>query len=212
MTTTETRMQALPKGYEPEAPLLPRIVCIGNISDIGDGHPSANNPDLYIVQPFKISPLQAGREMKGNFTYHPEFFRDNFSPASLEDSNVKFVFLRNIAEEGRITTLRGMCGSEAAFLNTMSRLFALPEVTPEAVTEVLRTSIDPQTIVGYVLQERRDKTGDFDDQGRIVRKRSGFYEVGEWFYPDADGIKRQVAIAGRAPKGNRARTILAFEV
>ena len=213
MTATETEtMQPLPAGYEAEAPILPRIACIGNVTEIGDGHPSSNNPDLYIVQPFLVSPLQSGRTAKGNLTFHPEFFRSGFTPDSLTDDAIKFVFASNIARENRVTTLRGLCGSETAFRAVLAGLMGLAEVTAESVTEYLRSTILPETVVGYILQERRDKTGEYDSQGRAVRKRSGFYEIGEWFYPDGDGLKRVIAIANAPRRANRAPTILAFEV
>lgn len=178
------------------APALPRLVCVGSVTEVGEGHVSRSQK--YVVQPIKIAPEGTGRGITYNLLYRPEWMRPGFDPKNLtadiseddaeamaEAKSMESVYRRHIHVRNGISALRGMSGSDEAFATLSNRLLTLEEVSIPAVQEVLHTFFTEDNegvLFGYVLKQQQSKTDEIDpDTGRNVYVPENRYEVDHFF-------------------------------
>lgn len=200
---SETQGQLL-SFQEAAAADMPRRVCVGTVGEIQDGHVSEKSKK-YIVQPIAINALGSGTSTTVYWLYRPEWLRPGFSPTSIknevddekEANGLIFVYRNYIAGRGTTSMLRGLCGSDEAFMVLSNRLLSLPEVTIEAVTETLRTffSEDNENVqIGYVLEQQSTKTDEIDPEtGKNVYIKENRYQIARkngWFDVSDKALER----------------------
>lgn len=182
---------------------IPSLAVIGKVSEVQDGKlsQSAN----YVVQPVKLEGSGAGRNATVFLLYRPEWLRAGFDPSSLEQygdegRSMTHVYRRNIAVKGGISTLKGLAGSDEGFGTLASQIIGLADNSIANVQNVLReflTVTNEQVQIGYVLKQRKDKAGE-DDNGKTIYELANGYEVGEFFFVNAENIKKLKQRAARS--------------
>jgi hypothetical protein len=100
----------------------------------------------------------------------------------------------------RLSTLAGLCGSEAKFDEIQEVLVSDEERSVQEVGEILQNFFraNEGTEVGYVLKQRTEK------DGKGAKRLIDGYEVGSWFYPgDEATVKYWQAQEAKDPKGTK---------
>jgi hypothetical protein len=178
MNTTDEQVLTFPKA---EARPKPTLICVGNVTEVGDGYISGKSGTDYVVIPITIEALDGGKRAKVYFTHRPEWLTAGFKPYLLqrEAPGAYFVYSKNISSEDEFSLLRGLAGSEEAFVQLSTILLNLevdPEIggpNPETTTAALRAFFegnvgsDGQPVrVGYELRQQRTKV--LDENGEAV--------------------------------------------
>ncbi len=185
--------------------VLPKLACIGYVESIKDG--AHTKKGVYEIVGFKLAPTESGKVAFGNFLYRPEWLVGGFDPSTLaEFENAKSlttVYRMNICGTKELSVLAGIAGSQDAFYQLAGQLQSIEgEVTPEAVTAVLRDFVrENSPEIGYILKQKsvkNEETGKYDLEDG--------YELGGFFYPTEDEKKR---LAKAAAAG---KMVLTFEV
>jgi hypothetical protein len=211
---------------EADVPRMASLACLGYVGDVGDPKLSASG--VYVIQPISVIAYQAGRNVTFRLMYRPEWLVPGFDPASFKESakaavdedekkvfrGMEFVFRNHIAGKSSVSALKGLSGSEEAYV-TLSNLL-LTASNPdnmEDIREVLRGFFlgeNDGAEVGYILNQARDKTEEVTEQGKAVYSLRNTYEVGSWFLPTDAEIARLKKRAERVNDRNPLR--VTFEV
>ena len=184
---------------------LPALSCVGTVEEVGEGKLSST--ENYVVQPISIRATGPGRSITFRILYRPEWFEPTFDPNSLEEygpegSKMLAVYRKNIAAKGGIAALKGLAGSEENYVKLAKALLTAQDKSIEGVRETLRTFFSENDVeVGYVLKQRKDKVGE-DENGKGIYELANGYEVGEFYFPTAENLKKQVQRANRSKDGS----------
>lgn len=193
---------------------LPKLIQLCRVSEVMEGKVSSS--EKYIVQPVQLDAIGAGRSVRVNLLYRPEWLRPGFDPQSIaetiddekEASSVLFVYRKNIAESGGISVLRGLAGSDEAFDRLANQLLSQEEVTIEGTTTILREFLIPedgeQTLIGVELRQKSDKTGDVNpDTGKNIYIKTSGYDIDSFYDATEKNIKSKRKFAEKS--NGRAR-------
>lgn len=204
MSTNSTQTRMSFRGAA--AADLPKLICVGRVSDVKDGFVSESGK--YVVQPIMIDAFGGGRSIKINFLYRPEWLRPGFDPASILESmddadeakKVHSVYRMHIeGPERSVSTLRGIAGSEEGFGVLSDALLSLPEVTLEAVTTVIRDYVENNPVqIGYELKQKTAKTGETDEAGKAIYRKENGYDIDTYWEVTDKNIKAKQKVAGKA--------------
>lgn len=202
MSDTQTEKRLF---REASARKLPSLACIGEVTEVGEG--KLSNSGNYIVQPISLSAREAGKDLRTNLLYKPEWFEYGFDPDTFQEieggSSMESVYRRNISGRGGLSTLSGLAGSDEEFERLQGILLDLTEVTAEVVQEALSNFfLDPERdmLIGYVAQQQRTKTDRTNPEtGKAIYIAENRYEVGSYFRVDEKTIK---SLSNRAKKSN----------
>ncbi|MEN6587810.1 MAG: hypothetical protein ABFE02_17350 [Sulfuricella sp.] len=179
---------------------MPTLANVGYVSDLGE--PKATESGTYVNQPITIEGIGGSRGIRVNLLYRPEWFVEGFNPDELEKieggSGMLFVYRKNIAARGSLSVLAGLCGSDEVFAALQGQILDLPEVTAEAVHDVLQAALIDGNApnFGYTLKQKRTKTGVGED-GKNVSALENQYEVDQFWYATE---KNQKAMRKRASR------------
>jgi len=178
-----------------EADALPKLACLGYVEKLGEG--KITQKGVYHMQTIHIAPMESGKKGVVNFLYVPEWLDAGFNPATLkEEADGKalyFLYGKNIMSRQSMSVLQGIAGSEENF-NTLSyNLITTEDKSPEGIQAVLQNFFNEVgPTIGYVLQQRREKTGEVDENGKAIYELQPGYEVGSFFHP-TDSEKARIA-------------------
>jgi hypothetical protein len=209
-TSTETTL-TFPKS---EARPMPTLICVGTVGEVSDGYVSDKSGNSYVVIPIALDPLDGGRRTKVYFTHRPEWLVHTFKPHILkrENASAYFVYEKNITSENDYSLLRGLAGSQDAFVELSDILLRLPVdadlggPTPESVSEALRTyftnNVDATgqiRKIGYELKQQSvkiladDGTPEIDPEtGKPAKLLTKNYNVNSYWDVTEKGIKKMV--------------------
>lgn len=184
------------------APKLPRLVCIGVVSEIAPT--KVSDSGNYNVTKVKIAGLEGSRDFTFSLLTRPEWLTNGYNPdeAMEGDNGATFVYSKNISPSiGRgIGILQGLPGSEENCDKMTDALFASAKEMGEApdlyqgvedgdLDAVLQKFCVGKT-VGYILKQKEEETGLIDANGKKQRVRTANYEMDQLFYPTKDAIER----------------------
>lgn len=186
---------------------LPRLACVGTVTEVGEG--KLSEAGVYIVQPITIRGTGAGRGVRLNLLYRPEWLDVTFNPNKLEEEyeggkSLLSVYRRNIATKGGISALKGLAGSEEAFNTLAAALLTAEDKSIQGVQQVLRDfflSTNEDVEIGYILKQRQQKVTN-PETGETEYELTNGYEVGEWFFNTEENRKRLVARAAKTRDGS----------
>lgn len=196
---------------------VPSLACIGTVGEVGEGKISSTGS--YVVQPISLRANGPGRGTRLNLLYQFDWLVRGFDPASLDEyengASMLSVYRRNIAVKDGISNLKGLAGSDAAY-QTLGSLLLTEQVRAtyksteeekanaiEAIQNILREFLmvtNEETLVGYVLKQRKEKTVD-SETGKTTYELASGYEVGEWFFTTPESIKKVKLRADRSKDG-----------
>lgn len=178
----------------------PSLICVGTVTEVENGYLS--DSENYYVIPVKISGLDASRDFTVNILYQPQWFTKEFNTivnirefknentgdkgylkgsAWVYSTYINFIGDPEKYGDKSVAYLRGLCGSEAKYVELADRLFNLevPEGSEgpsvEDVTECMREFLEnnqgadgtPMRI-GYILEQEQKDSGETDDNGRKI--------------------------------------------
>jgi hypothetical protein len=193
----------------PDVEALPRLACVGGIEKV-EGKTTAKG--VYDMQVITLSPYESAPRnvTRVNFLYRPEWLDSNFDPNTLkeefEGDKMLAVYRMHIASKTATTTLQGIAGTEEGFGQLSYALITAEDKSIEGVQAVISNYLnETQPTVGYYLQQRRRKTDEVDENGKAIYELEGGYEVGSFFLPTEDNMKR---LDKQAASG---RLVLTFE-
>jgi hypothetical protein len=192
---------------------LPSLACIGYVDVVADGKVSESGK--YIVQGITLRGFGPSRGCSTNLLYRPEWISATFNPDSLnefgdEGQKMLAVYRRNIAVRDGISALKGLAGSEERYQALAQKLLTLPAVTEATVSDVLKEFFSgDQFEIGYVLRQRKNKTGETDENGKDVYELTNGYEVQEYFFVTKANIEK---LQKRAARSKDGMFKVAFEV
>lgn len=184
------------------APKLPRLVCIGTVSEIGET--KVSDSGNYNVTKIKLSGLQGSRDFTFSLLTRPEWLDSAYSPdeALAGDNGATYVYSKNISPPiGRgIGHLEGLAGSEEEAGKLIDAIFSASVemgdgsdkyrgVPDEALDAALQKFAIEKT-VGYVLKQKEEETGLLDGDGKKQRVRTANYELDQLFFPTPEAIER----------------------
>jgi hypothetical protein len=190
-----------PTFLAPPLAKKPNLICAGRVTAIGDAYLSAKSEKYYVVK-ITLSALGAGKDQNIYWLFRPEYFNPAMTRADLAqmsetDSGVYRMYSQHIAtdEEGKQSTLQGLCATAENFNELAARLLSLGmdaiTETPTIVSDVLRTFFveeNPQHVVGYVLGQQTEKTDEINPEtGKNVYVPSKWLEVKSFWVVDAEG-------------------------
>lgn len=213
--STETQQTTL--GFA-EAPVIkmPRLACIGKVSEVGEGKESSSG--MYNVQPIKVRPVGPGKPITIQLLYRPEWLTVGFEPKSILDYGIDeetgkdvgksmyYVYRMHVNRPGNeersygVCHLKGLSGSDEGYAQLVHNLLSTEDKSVFSMQEVMReffTVTNENMNVGYILQQKTQKTTD-PDSGKTVYVLDSGYEIGGWFRVDADSVKRVKLRAERA--------------
>ena len=179
----------------------PSLACIGRVIDVGEAA-ATKSGDYYLV-PIEIEGYGAARSTKTNFMFRGDWFGSKFNPESLlkidGGSSLYFVFGKNIDQNGSTSVLRGIAGKSENFDKLAGELQALPgvedgEIDPVQVSDTLRRVLVDEglgNLVGYVLSQKKEDTGEVDENGNRIKILTPYYEIKEFAEPTQKWRDRQ---------------------
>lgn len=185
---------------------MPTLACIGSVVEIGDGKISSTGK--YVVQPINLGALEAGKDLRLNFLYKPEWLTAGFDPSSLEEveggDSMLSVYRRHISGRGALSTLSGIAGTDERFEALSATLLGLEDVSAENVQQALTEFFlggDAEDVqIGYIAKQQSTRTDDINPQtGKNIYVLENRYEVSSFFRVDEKTIK---SLANRANKSN----------
>lgn len=195
-----------PKFREASARRMPTLACIGSVAAIGTGKISGSGK--YIVQPIELGSLEAGKDLRLNFLYKPEWLSPGFDPDSLEEveggDSMLSVYRRHISGRGALSNLSGIAGTDERFEALSGALLSQEPVTVEGTEQILNDFFFGQdaedVTIGYIAKQQSTRTDDIDPKtGKNVYVLENRYEVSSFFRFDEKTIK---SLANRANKSN----------
>lgn len=218
MANTATAVNEEFNGFrEAEASEKPTLLCVGTVGEVEDAHISKSED--YVVQPIKIEALDAGRNQTLYLLYRPEWLTRSFNPASMKDEHPGpfFVYGKNIATKDGYSNLRGLAGSQEAFVSLAKQLIGITAndegPNMEAVTKVLRdffaANVDAEgnsRKIGYELRQQQTKTDEVDEDGKAIYLRENRYEVKSYF----DVTEKGLATAKRRAERSNGKVKFTF--
>lgn len=218
-------MQTLNLFARPEASEKPSLICVGTVTAVEEAKLTKPNPDTginYIMARVTLTPLGAGRTIKENLLFRPEWLDPSFNPASFKSMGdagrgPAFVYASTIIGadgNNRLSKLEGLAGSPEAFSRLASLLLGLPKdekgvPSLEDLTGTLTNFFleDNQGVqIGYVLRQATQKAVGVDEETgepKTVKVLTDNYEVGQYFYPTSKSIANWVKTAENKPEKYR---------
>jgi hypothetical protein len=204
---------------ETQASEKPDLICAGTVTKVGDAHISSS--EKYIVIPIDVEPVDAGRKLRIQFCYRPEWLTIGFKPYELEktDTSAHFVYKKNIADSENFSVLRGLAGSKAAFAKLANILLHLPVAgdgtngpAMEDVADALRTFFEGNVddagqpvLIGYRLSQESTKTDETEvgEDGKVRNiylreNRYGLNRNNPFWDVTSSGIKKQISYAEKS--------------
>jgi hypothetical protein len=172
------------------------------------------------MAPVEMQGFGASKNFKARIYYRPEWFVKGFAPETLlkveGGKKMHGTYCANIAQEGGISTLLGLCGLNEELLGVVAdNLFNvgieklvdgegnfIDAQVVEAVTQVLHETLVSDRPVGYIVGQQWSKTGRQNSEGKEIRIRSKYEEIKEWF--DATDDKVLAKLVKRAAKNAKA--------
>ncbi len=205
---------------EASAAKLPKLVCTGYVSKIGEG--KASKSGVYNVNPVEIQGIGASRNATVYLLTRPEWFEvddqgyASFRPDSLQDveggAGMLFVYRKNIKGRGTLSNLEGLCGSTERFENLQEAFLTAPGITddtdsPQVIEELLTKYLLPADgeaafEIGYTLTQRRTKTAEKDENGKNVYLLENSYELSEFWEATDKAKAKYIASAEKSAKRN----------
>lgn len=173
---------------KPSARPMTPLGCIGFVSKIDPPTESQTGKTMMVVH---ISGEAASKNTRHRMMFKPEWFRKSFNPDDLSFGDL-FVYNTNLASQDQVPALRAFLGSDAAveeFDTAIETLDAAGELTGDnvasAITEAIeRANTEGNVLVGYVLKQQRQDTGEVNEEtGRKIKIATPYYEIGSFFLP-----------------------------
>lgn len=207
----------------------PQIVCLGRIEEVPDAKVTQDGKGDYYNIRIKLAGEGGSPGVTHNFLYRADWFTPGFDPKKLRDlvnaageeigPKIYDQYRRNVnGPQSSISTLQGMCGSEEGFQEfDTKRVLAFAEVqkagrsefTAQEIRDLLKDFLlndhEGQTL-GYKLKQRSDKVS-VNENGKGVYELQDGYELGAYFYPTDEAIKRFVS----AVEKSKGKLIMGFE-
>jgi hypothetical protein len=165
----------------PAAQQKPDLICVGRVSKIADTKVSQSG--AYLNTKIEIEPLGAGFNAKVNLLHRPEWLT-NMSAEELQnlDSSATFVYQKNIRSRDDMSTLRGLSQSDEAFNELAADLIDLgPDSEIEAFSDTVRKHVPEDRLIGYILTQKKEDTGEVDGNGKKIKVLARGYDVASWF-------------------------------
>jgi hypothetical protein len=182
-----------------QASVMPNLVCVGEIAEIGDAHVSQS--EQYIVTPVKIKAEGAGRNMTISLLYRPEWFYRDFDPNTIVDvygTGVDFVYRKNFRNTKKNPAfLNVILGSDEEYIKFRNETQVEPgtEVDTQEISRILREKALGNR-VGYVLRQESEKVTDDDGNTSYVRLER--YKLDFMFFPTEAELKRRKNLAEKS--------------
>jgi len=204
--STQTQ-ETTKRGFAvPSAKKLPRLACTGKVGTIFPTYVSKTSGN-YLVTPIQIDGIGASQGIRVFWLCRPEWLREDFTPASLENieggEKLLGTYRRHIiapdGEKNR-ALLESLCGSQELYEDLAVRFFDLPEVTEESIEETLIQFFvkDGNTQeLGYILRQQSKPVENKDGEKSYVY--SAYYEVDKFFNNNEKGRKVQRKRADKYP-------------
>lgn len=203
-----------------EAAEKPTLLCVGTVGEIEEAHLSKS--ENYVVQPINLNALDAGRNIKLYFLYRPEWFTRGFNPATLkaDQPGAHFVYGKNIANKDNLSNLRGLAGSNEAFVKLATILTSITsdptgpsmEDVTEALVEFFEGNVDSEgqpKKIGFELRQQMTKTDEINEEtGKNVYVRENRYEVKAFF----DVTKKSLDGAVRRASNSDGKVKMTYSV
>lgn len=195
------------------APKLPNIACVGTVAAIADTKVSSGG--TYNVTGIAIEPRGGGYGAKFSFLSRPEWFSPTFNPDEEFEGNnsASFVYTRNIQGPpgSGVSILMGLPGSEDRAGKMVDEIFSSGETQKDEDGNVVAFLADAKldalirkyaegSIVGYVLKQKMEDTGEVDEKNKKIRIRTANYELDRLFYADEASLKRYRKLATDRPE------------
>lgn len=212
MATAEQAKKSFNKaGYKK----LPRLHCTGYVALVEDGRESkSGNFNTVTVE---INGLGGSRNTKVYPCTRPEWFEldaegnPTFQPSNYDNveggKKLQMVYANNISQEGGVSTLQGLCGSEERFDALQEAFLTNPNVADENKSAKAVESILDELLVakqgeepfeiGYTLKQQQIKTDKKNAEGKPVYINTKFYEI-DTYWEATD--KNKSAIRKRVEK------------
>jgi len=194
------------------APKLPRIACIGVVTDVADTKISQKG--VYNVTNITIEPRGGGYPTKFALLTRPEWLTPGYDPdvELAGQPGPAFVYKTNImaASDSGPSRLIGLAGNLEKANVLVDKIMAgttsvedadgnaVSIVPDEILDAALRTCIG--TTVGFVLQQKLEDTGTVDENQKKVKIRTSNYEFGEFFFADDKALAKYRRLAKERPE------------
>ena len=187
---------------------MPKLVCAGRVQNVEAGRVTKSGD--YLMVPIEIEGYGAARNIKQYWCFRPEWLVAGFNPIALRDAaggdKLLGVYRNNVAEDGGISTLLGLCGCDAEKFDTLATTLFDLKISDMTVknAETGTSGLDIDLIldkvsvafheffidgkngehVGYILKQEFQKTDEVNADGKAVYKATRFYGVNDWFDPN----------------------------
>lgn len=196
----------------------PSLICAGRVSAVGDAY--LGKSENYYVVKIEIEAVDAGVDKALYLLFRPEWMHamshTEIARFQEEQPGAYRMYQQHIAanlENSKPSHLQGLTGyvstqSNATPFNELgSRLCALGidavTETPTLVSDTIRKFLLEERegeIIGYVVSQQTEKTGEVDENGKNVYVPSKWTEVSNyWAANDSKALDRQTKKAEKSP-------------
>lgn len=192
------------------APKLPKLACVGEVTEVSDTKVSQKG--TYNVTNIKVEPRGGGFKTQFSLLTRPEWLAPGFKPDVELDgqSGPLFVYKTNIQGPpgGGVSRLIGLAGSEEKSESLVDDIFSAATDIPAedgSYLGVPSTALDSAIrkhagVVGYVLTQKMEDTGEVDEEGKKIRIRTQNYELDQLFFPTPEALKKYRRLAAERPE------------
>jgi hypothetical protein len=187
----------------------PSLLCLGRVSAVAA--PVLGSKGTYCHNKVDVDPVAAGKSGSKYLCWYPDWFAASFTPDKDLAGNETFVYDTNVGRPDPdpkkmklgpigVSALNAFLGGDEG-VAALDR-YILENVTAftredggiEAVGNPIRDAIiaaaEAGLAFGYLMTQKMDRTGTFDENGREKKVRTPYYEVAEFFSASKSSKKR----------------------